>query len=541
MAVDYLTYFVIIPVLIAVFLFVFSSSKAARVIAIIFQALFVAFSVWLVMQTRDTTLTTYIGSYDGLLGILLQAGDASAVFVLLTASLFLVVSIYSFHESNQRLFWCLLFLLEGSLVGLFLTRDLFNIFVMVEVSTVVVIILLMYYRHRRNMFIGMIYLMCNIVAMQLFLFGLAYLYMIAGTFDIVALTEIIAVTPREDLIIPYALIMTGIAFKAGFLPLISSVPKVKLYPGAPTGFVAILSGVHAKVGVFLFLQMSVMFGHMHLYDLFLVIGIITALAGTMMAMAANDAKVILAWHTVSQCGLILIGLSAQNDYAMLGGLYHIIAHAIFKSALFLTAGIIRKSYGSMNVYKVRGVLKRMPLVGIGTIVAILGITGAPFFLGSISKYYMGAAVDPWLVWTLRIIAFATIVHFIKYGSMLFGKDPGTTGDEVKPSMWRAVPSFFWGLLCLVGGLFGPHAINFMFSTGVGVGVSEGLLTSWAYYEKALWFLGSVALGLPFYFYVVKGNKVLKKLGKLDFSFKTIVASMAIFLGMLIVFVGFLYT
>ncbi|MCL2753155.1 MAG: hypothetical protein FWE44_03290, partial [Defluviitaleaceae bacterium] len=266
----------------------------------------------------------------------------------------------------------------------------------------------------------------------------------------------------------------------------------------------------------------------------------TSITGAIMAMASSDGKIVLAWHTVSQCGLILVGLSHGGEYAMIGALYHIVAHAVFKSTLFLTAGIIRKSYGTMNVYKIRGVLKRMPLVGIAMLFAVLGIMGAPFFFGSISKYYMGANVSEVMVWMHRIMAFGTVVSFIKYGSMLFGKDAGNKGEEFKPSKWRVAPTFFWGLLCLAGGVFGPQLVNFMFSNGVGISVPETLLTGWAYYEKALWLLGTFAIGIPFYLYVVKGNKLLKKLSKLDFSFKTIVASMVAFVGILIVFVGILY-
>ncbi|MCL2353315.1 MAG: proton-conducting membrane transporter [Defluviitaleaceae bacterium] len=536
-----LSLFIIIPVLIAVFLFVFTKNQVARILAIVFQAVYTGFAGWLVLQTRGTYIIERVGGYEGVLGILLYAFDTSAIFILLTAVLFLVISIYSFHETEQRTFWCLLFLLQGALAGVFLTRDLFNIFVMVEVSTIVVIILMMYYRGRRNMFTGMVYLMGNIIAMQLYLFGLGYIYMMAGGFDIDLVRTALAYADPADLVLPYALIMTGLAFKAGLIPLISVVPKARLYPGAPSAVAAILSGIQIKAAVFLFMRFQDMFGPIAQQHFFLIIGIITGATGVILAMSQKDIKMILAYHTVSQVGLIMIGLSAGPSayYSYTGGMYHMIAHGIFKAALFLTAGIIRRSYGTSNVYKIRGVFKRMPVVGIASAFAILSITGAPFFIGSISKYFLTSGAPPLVEYSIIIISVGTIISFIKYGSMLFGKeDPSMKGSSVKPDVWRVIPAVLLAALCLLGGVFGPQAINFMFPYS-GVSVSEGLLGNWAYYQKALIFAGSAVVGFVLYKFVVKGNKFLDKISQMDLNFRTILVSSCAFVGLLIVVAGLL--
>lgn len=515
--------------MIAVFLFVFSSNTTARILAIVFQSIFVLFSGYLVMITREYSVITFVGSYGDFLGIILYAYNASAIFILLTTILFLAVSVYSFHEVNQRTFWFLLFLLEASLVGLFLTRDLFNIFVMIEVSTVVVIILLMYYRERRQMFTGMVYLMVNIISMQFYLFGLAYIYMIGGGFDFIHLTEVFSYTDRNDLALPYALIMTGLAFKAGIIPLFSIVPKARLYPGAPSAVAALLSGIHVKTAVYLFMRFQEVFGHVSHHEFFVVVGIITGVTGVVLAIAQTDIKMILAYHTVSQVGLIIIGLSTAGEYSNLGGLYHIIGHGIFKSTLFLTAGIIRHSYGTTDVYKIRGVFKRMPLVGIATAFAILGIMGAPFFIGSISKYFLTYDVH-WLVeWSVILISLGTIISFIKYGSMLFGYS-NLFGDSKKADNWRLVPSFALGTLCLIGGIFGAQLINFMF----GANISIDLM---GYLQKSMIFFVSLAAGFVIYKFVVQGNTTLKYIGGLDFGFKSICVSMGVFFGILLIMVG----
>jgi multicomponent Na+:H+ antiporter subunit D len=527
-----LPFVVIIPVLIAVFLFVFSSNKAARILAIIFQSLFVIFSFYLFIASRHQDIVTYVGSYDDVLGIILISTNVSSVFILLTSLIFLAVAIYSYNEVGVRTFWFLLFILEAVLAGLFLTQDLFNIFVLVEVATVVVIVLIMYYRGRRQMFTGMIYFMLNIVAMQFYLFGVAYIYMLVGAFDITFVSNALSYLDADSLTLPYALIMTGMAFKCAIIPMHSFVPKVKLYPAAPSAVVAILSGVQIKTNVFLFLQMQRIFGDFAAADFFLALGILTSLIGVFMAICQTDIKMILAYHTVSQVGLIIIGLTAGTDYSFLGGLYHVISHGIFKSALFLSAGIIFHAYGTRDVYKIKGVFKQLPWVGVVTIAAVLGITGAPFFIGSISKYFISADVPLFVELAVIVISLGTIISFTKYSGMLFGKPTPLVGTAPIPDRWRLVPSLGLAAFCLLGGVFGQPLVRFLF-------VTDATIDIMGYIQKALIFFASAIFGFIIYKYVVKGNAFLKKVGALDLGFRSAVVSMGVFFAAIVIFVGVL--
>ncbi|MCL2377449.1 MAG: proton-conducting membrane transporter [Defluviitaleaceae bacterium] len=526
-----LPYFVIIPVLIAVILFIFATNKAARILAIALQAIFVVLSFVLLWQTRDGQIIHVIGDYDGFLGIILRAYTLSAVFMVLCGVIFLAVAIYSFNQSDSRTFWFLLFILQSALVGLFLSRDLFNIFVMIEVATVIVTILLMYDKKSRDMLSGLVFLMLNVVAMLFYLFGIGYIYMLTGVFDIYAVGHALATVPQEDLVIPYALIMTGIAFKCSIIPIFGFLPKVRLYPKAPSAVATILSGVQIKTMVYMFIRLQEMFGDFSSHNFFLAVGIAASLTGVVMAICQTDIKMILAYHTMSQVGLIIIGLSAGSYYSMIGGLYHIVSHATFKSALFLSAGIIAHSYGTRDVYKIRGVLKRMPIVGMVTLFAVLGIIGAPLFIGSISKYFIAADVPLWLEITTIIISLGTIISFIKYAGVLFGKDPGLEGPAVKPDIWRVVPSVALGAFCLIGGIFGGPLVRFLLAT-------DASIDPWGYVTKSLIFFASLGAGLLIYKYIVYGNVTLKRIGTLNLGFRSVCAAMAAFFGLIVIFVGF---
>jgi len=527
-----LAFFVIIPLLIAVSLFVFSNNNAARMLAIVFQSLFVLFSFYLFLIAYSEEVTTHIGSFDDFLGIHLRAYNISAVFILLTTIVFLAVAIYSFHETTSRTFWFLLFILETTLIGLFLTRDLFNLFVLVEVGTIIITMLLMYDKKKRNMYHGLVFIMINVVAMLFYLWGLGYLYSIVGAFDIAIVAERVAVIEPRQLVLPYSLILTALAFKCSLIPMFSFTPKTNLYDAAPSAVAAILSGVQIKTSVYLFFRIQEAFGDFAAHNFFLVLAVASSLFAVFMAISQSNIKMILAYHTISQVGLIMVGLSSGGEYSQLGGLYHIIAHGVFKSALFLTAGIIYRTYGTRDVYKIRGVMKRMPWVGVAMLFAVLGIIGAPLFIGFTSKYLIAYDVSSWVNVATIVISLGTIISFIKYSGMLFGTWEAGVDYGANEDKWRLIPSVFLGVLCLLGGIFGVFMVNYLFYGSVYISFV-------GYLEKSGIFLTSYLVGWVIYKKVIVGNLFLKKIATMSFSFKQVCISIGVLFGCLLAVTGFL--
>jgi multicomponent Na+:H+ antiporter subunit D len=507
-----LTYFVIIPVLIGIFLYLFSSAHIGRILAILVQVGLVCFSYYLFTLCQVETVVTLVGGYYGLAGVILAADTLSSVFILLTTFMFLIASIYSFNQDNGKFFWLLMFLWQSSLIGIFLTRDFFNVFVLIEVVTLVVAILIMFDRSNRAMYDGIIYLMVNIVAIKFYLLGVGYMYMLTGVLDMDAATLILHDNhPLSAQIVPYALIMTTIALKCALLPLFSWLPKAHGTPGAPPAVSALLSGVHIKSGVYLFIRMHEVFEGIAATEFFMVVGIITGIGGFILAMSQSDIKLILAYHTVSQVGLIMVGLNMPDYVSQTGALYHIFNHAFFKGGLFLSAGLIIKAYGTRNVYKIRGVLKRYPLLGLATIMAVLGITGAPLFNGMISKYFITYGADWLMNGILIFMSLGTIISFIKYSTMLFGEGEG---EIKKIDLHKQISVFALGIMCLIGGLFSGWFVNFLF----GVQTEIGLL---GYLEKVGIFIASLGTGYLIFKYYVSRSKLMKKVKAIDLGFRSI--------------------
>ena len=528
-----LPFFVISPVLVAVFIYVFASLRYARLIAIIVQGAFVVPALLLLLNAGEADIYVSIGDYEGFLGIILRADSLAAVFVFLTVIIFLAVGIFTIrnaYDGTSRLFLFLIFLLEGALIGLFLTRDFFNTFVLVEVSTVIVTILLMYDRERRNLFAGMTFIMVNIIVMQFYLFGLGYIYMITGVMDMEAAAAVIANKSQSELALPYALIMTSIASKCSLLPMLTWLPKVNSLSGSRSTIAAIMSGLHIKSGVYLFIRFQDAFGGIA-SEFFLVAGLVTAFAGVILALAQTDIRLILAYSTIAQVGLIIVGLNLSTDYSHIGSVFHIVNHSLFKVALFLCSGQIYYLFNTYDVRKIRGLFRGNPLIACATILAVLGIIGAPFFNGSISKYLLMHGTSGVIEWLIILINFGTILIFVRFSAIFFGQ-PVDMLRKTTPDYYRLTVLFGLGLSCLALGLFGTQAVEFLFNEQVR-------LDFWGYIEKIVIFAFSMGLGVIIYKYALSNKDFLSPFNNFILSFQKICVSIGIFFALILVYVGLL--
>ena len=524
-----LVYYVIAPILIGVFLYFFSN-QVGKIIAITAQFLFVAAAVYLLIQVQnETAIVTNVGNFRSFLGIYLMADSLSAAFVLLTAIIFLAATIFSLHEKRSNLFWFLLFIWESALIGLFLTRDFFNIFVMAEVATVVVAVLLMYDRDRRRIYDGMIFLMTNVVAVQFYLFGVGYIYMITGRMDMQAASEVIATLPPSQVYLAYALVMTAIAFKCALLPLSSWLVKVSSVPRAPIAIATILSALHVKGGIYLFIRFQSVFIEVIPGEFYVVIGAITGIVGVVMALAQKDVMLMLAYSSVAQIGLIMVALNMGTTYAYVGGMLHAVNHGIFKAALFFGAGMIAQAYRTRNISRLSGVWKVGKLVTIAQFLAILGIIGAPFFNGSISKYFMAAEANTLLTIVMSVISLGTILVYLKYARIFFGTTNNEHAKKYPNDRLRHSVVFSLGFACLVLGVFGQQIAYLLFGYDLNINFA-------GYVQKVIIFAASMVVAL-----VLARSPLFKWLEKHlhsvnNFGFRGICASIGVFFGAILVVV-----
>ncbi len=116
----------------------------------------------------------------------------------------------------------------------------------------------------------------------------------------------------------------------------------------------------------------------------MVLGLVSALLGALMALAQDDLKRLLAYDTVSQVGIMAIGLAVGNAAGVAGAAYHLVNHALFKSLLFLCAGAIVHRTGSTKLSEMGGLARHMPVVAAAFVLGAVSIAGLPPFNGYVS-------------------------------------------------------------------------------------------------------------------------------------------------------------
>jgi multicomponent Na+:H+ antiporter subunit D len=520
---------VFLPVLVGALSY-FLPRRAYQIVMLAGNLIVVAFCLRLFIAVRwDQDIVQFLAGWPEIVAIKLVADRISAPLVLMTALFFSATYIFSSRADYlDKTFIFIFLMLESALFGVFLSGDLFNIYVIMELGMLAIAILIMYKKDQQAIYNATLYIMMNFIAMAFMMLGIAYVYRITGVLDLAVMEQrIAALQDKRVMIVPFAMIMTAVALKSALLPLFSWLPKAHGAPSAPSIVSAVLSGVQVKVGVYLLVRLGAVFAPaIDGRPFFMWLGFLTSVAGFLLAIAQKDIKLILAYHTISQVGLIVMGLHLGSPVAFWGAMYHVINHALFKGLLFLSAGVIIDVYGTRNYSSIRGVLRRMPVIGIATLAAVFGITGAPFFNGSISKYFISRGMQgDWGELGLFIINFGTILSFVKYSTILFGR----ADDAVKPlrDPFMAGIALLFGVAILAGGVFGSQAVALVFGQHFS---AEGALAG----AKLLGFLATVSLAVAVYLLVVRRlDAFLSAVRNFKLNFNQITVLMTLFFALLL--------
>ncbi len=338
---------------------------------------------------RNGTQVLRVGGWRPDLGIVLVA-DIFAVLVLLVAlCTILVVELFAIGQRktlagvDPGIVSPILLVLTGGVCLSILTGDLFTLFVAFELILVSSYVLLTHQGHRSQIHSGMTYVVINLLASTLFLFGLAFVYAATGTVNIALLAERIpelADSTRYGIGL-WFLVVFGT--KAAMFPLFSWLPDS--YPTAPTTITAVFAGLLSKIGVYVMIRFQVLTGMNELGTIILVLAGATMVVGVVGALAQDDVKRILSFHVVSQIGYMLMGLGLFSVAGIAGAILFLIHHMPVKTVLFLVGGLIEDDQGTSSLKRVSGLAARRPYLAVLFAVPAMNLAGLPPLSGFVAK------------------------------------------------------------------------------------------------------------------------------------------------------------
>ena len=383
-----------------------------------------AFGILIAVATRvyadhGSTITHFFSNERPVrgqaLGIAFTADPFGLAFATLAAGIGVLLLISVLSELGDlgphELGWlsCLMQLLLGGLVAFALTADLINMFVWFEVAALASYGLTGFFLER-PIAVEAAFKIAVLTSMAGFAVfaAAAMLYAREGALNLGQLHLALSGRITTVELVALAMLILGFGTKAGIMPFHAWLPDAHVpVPGAVS---ALFSGLMVNMGVMalsrialsVFATRSSDHGVLGLLTAF---GIVSAVAGALLALVQDDLKRLLAWDTVSQMGILLVGYASATADGIAGATYHLINHALFKSLLFLCAGVVVHTTGKTQLSEMGGLARRRPFVTAAFTVGALAIAGVPPLNGfaSVGMIHSGLEHEP-VIYALALIA-----------------------------------------------------------------------------------------------------------------------------------------
>lgn len=330
----------------------------------------------------------------------------SAFFILVISIAAFAVSVYSlgyvreyFGKKNIGYFGFLynIFILSMILV---VTADNAVMFLIVWESMSIVSYFLVIFEHEKAEIrkAGFIYMVMTHVGTGFIILSFLILAGSSGSFGFETFSAAGRTLSPALKNMAFLFALVGFGVKAGIVPLHIWLPYA--HPAAPSNVSALMSGVMIKTAIYMLIRVSFDFlgaETMWWGLLLLIIASASALLGVMYALMEHDMKRLLAYHSVENIGIILIGISLAMifmssgnkelaAFGLIAGLYHLINHAVFKSLLFMGAGSLMFATHTKNIEEMGGLIKKMPYTAMFFLIGSVSISALPPFNGFVSEW-----------------------------------------------------------------------------------------------------------------------------------------------------------
>jgi len=433
----------------------------------------------LALTTIGRSSSYQIGKWSIPLGINLVLDGLSSLMLLsigiVSTAAMLFSTKYMEQYTAKSKYLCLFLLMVTGMNGVVLSGDIFNLYVFLEIASIASYALVGFGCKHEELEASFKYMTLGSVASMFVLFGVAMVYGNTGSLNMAYISLAVQKNGiNVGLAFALGLFVAGFGLKAALVPFHAWLPDA--HSSAPAPISAMLSGVLIKVLgvyalariVFNVIGVSSSIGS-SIGRIFIVLGILSMIAGALLALGQWDIKRLLAYSSISQLGYIVLGIGmgalilAQGgdvkiaSLALIGGLFHLINHSVYKALLFLNSGSIEMATGTRQMMKMGGLAEKMPATRATCAVASASIAGIPPFSGFWSKLILVIAAIKANYYAIAVIivgvSVCTLIMYLKVHRYVFLGELGEKMNNVrenKGSMLLA--TVFLAVLCVIMGL-----------------------------------------------------------------------------------------
>jgi len=416
----------------------------------------------------------WIPSVGVTFGFQIDALSVAIAFIIALVSFFATAYAvgYMKHEHGHAGYFGNTLLFIGGMLGVIFSSNLLQFYIFWELMLIPSYFLIVFWgTPERAARIGFKYFIFTHVGAICLLFGILATFVLAHTFEISELAHKIGeINPNIAMAI-FGLMIFGFMVKMAVFPVHTWLPDA--HAEAPTPISAMLSGVMIKTGAYAVARISlgIFFPSFKGVSTFLLtLAVVTMVYGGLMAIAQTDVKRLFAYSSVSQMGYILFGLTTGSIMGLTGGLFHIVNHALCKALLFMSSGILMHQTGTRDLRQYGGLMSKMPMTAVASVIGALTLAGTPPLSGFFSESLMFAGGinhklglfegQNLLTFIATLSAVITAAYYLWFlWRVFFGKLPDHLKDvkEASPVMWG--PALCLAIAAIVLGLFPSIALN----------------------------------------------------------------------------------
>ncbi len=429
----------------------------------------------LAVDSIGKSSTYEIGKWSIPLGINLVLDGLSSLLLVtvsvISAASMLFSTRYMEQYTAKAKYLSLFMLMVAGMNGVVLSGDIFNLFVFLEIASIASYALVGFGCEHEELEASFKYMVLGSIASIFILFGVALVYGNTGSLNMAYISKAIQDSGlNAGLGFALCLFITGFGLKAALVPFHAWLPDA--HPSAPAPISAMLSGVLIKtLGVYALARVVFnVFGiSIPIGWILIVLGLLSMIAGAFLAIGQWDLKRLMAYSSISQVGYVVLGVGlggliiatngnvAWASLAILGGLFHLVNHAVYKSLLFLTSGSVEMSTGTRQMKEMGGLAEKMPVTRATCTIASASIVGIPPFSGFWSKLILViAAIQAHFYWIAAIIVFVslcTLIMYLKVQRHVFlGELPESLQNVKENKGTMLVAMVFLACLCVLMGL-----------------------------------------------------------------------------------------
>ncbi|MFM2486885.1 hydrogenase 4 subunit B [Celerinatantimonas yamalensis] len=360
-------------------------------------------AVWPILLGAPMITAHWPGPFAEFAQLSVRIDSFAALMVVVISLLASITAIYSIgylKHYQGRGAWSIGFFMNlfiASMVSLVVVDNAFYFIVLFEAMSLSSYFLVIGEQDETSVSAGLFYFLIAHAGSVLIMLAFLLMYRQAGSFDFSAFRQL-SLSPLQGSLV-FLLAFFGFGAKAGMIPLHGWLPRA--HPAAPSHASAMMSGVMVKIGIFGIIKVGVdLLGASQVWWGVMVLGFgaLSSVLGVLYALAEHDIKRLLAYSTVENIGIILMGVGAGMIgmathhpllavIGLLGALYHLLNHAVFKGLLFLGAGAVIEQVHSKDMDQMGGLAKRMPQTAFVFLIGCMAIGALPLLNGFVSEWF----------------------------------------------------------------------------------------------------------------------------------------------------------